>query len=57
MCDGLFNDTTHNPVRLIYRSNKIDRTEQKLFEYIVPPPLPPSPPPPPPNKVGRNNND
>ena len=36
--DGLFNDTTHNSLRWIYRSVKIDWTKKKPVEYIVLPP-------------------
>ena len=34
----LFNDTTHNSVRWIYRSVKIVWTKKNPFEYIVPAP-------------------
>ena len=36
--DGLSNDTSHNSLRLLYRSAKIVWTKKKRFDYIVPPP-------------------
>ena len=38
--DGLSNDTTHNSLRWLYRSAKIDWTKKAIwaFEYIVPSP-------------------
>ena len=35
--DGLWNDTSFNALRWIYRSAKIDWTK-KAFDYVVPPP-------------------